>query len=152
MPLRSMQRLPSACRLPFARGAGHGLLQLGAREVGTALTRRVFLLAGPRRVMHCTLHHTGISSDVRRRLAEAVAPPPDAELEWLAMAPPLMTGAEYLTRAVLRALWQETDKALRLELSERSAGCRSLAFRSFSRAQSGVESGRTGLLQSGGKP
>ena len=51
-----------------------------------------------------------------------VAPPADAELEWLAMAAPLMTGAEYLTGAVLRALWRETDKALRVELSEARCG------------------------------
>ena len=38
------------------------------------------------------------------------------------MAAPLMTGAEYLTGAVLRALWQETDKALQLELSEQQCG------------------------------
>jgi hypothetical protein len=38
------------------------------------------------------------------------------------MAPPLMTGAEYLTGQVLRALWRETDKALRVELSEAQCG------------------------------
>jgi non-specific serine/threonine protein kinase len=38
------------------------------------------------------------------------------------MAAPLMTGAEYLTSAVLRTLWQQTDKALRLELSEQQCG------------------------------
>lgn len=45
-------------------------------------------------------------------------PPPDLELEWLALGAPTMTGAEYLTAAVLHALWQETDAAFRLELSE----------------------------------
>ena len=38
------------------------------------------------------------------------------------MAAPLMTGAEYLTAAVLRALWLETDKALRAELFEARCG------------------------------
>jgi hypothetical protein len=58
-----------------------------------------------------------------QRLAlEALRLQPAAELEWLAMAAPLMTGAEYLTSAVLRALWQQTDKALRLELSEQQCG------------------------------
>src|SRR5256884_9368061 len=33
-----------------------------------------------------------------------------------------MTGAEYLTAAVLHALWQETDAAFRLELSWSSCG------------------------------
>ena len=52
----------------------------------------------------------------------STVPPPDAELEWLAMAAPLMTGAEYLTSTVLRALWQQMDKALQLELSEQQCG------------------------------
>jgi non-specific serine/threonine protein kinase len=38
------------------------------------------------------------------------------------MAAPLMTGAEYLTGSLLRALWQQTDKALRLELAEQQCG------------------------------
>ncbi|MDR3723994.1 MAG: DEAD/DEAH box helicase [Terracidiphilus sp.] len=56
------------------------------------------------------------------RPAQPVAPPAEAELEWLAMAAPLMTGAEYLTVSVLRALWLEIDKALRTELSETHCG------------------------------
>ena len=38
------------------------------------------------------------------------------------MAAPLMTGAEYLTGTMLRALWRQTDQALRLELSEQQCG------------------------------
>ena len=54
---------------------------------------------------------------------EAEAPPqdahvPDPELEWLVLGAPAMTGAEYLTAAVLHSLWQEMDVAFRLELSE----------------------------------
>jgi hypothetical protein len=44
--------------------------------------------------------------------------PPDAELAWLALAAPPMTGAEYLTASVLQSLWQELDIAFGLELSE----------------------------------
>jgi non-specific serine/threonine protein kinase len=111
----------------FARGAGHGLLQLGASEVGTALPAvfsywREFAA----RYVTALCTHPSLSSEASdapdAKTAEAVAPPPDAELEWMAMAAPLMTGAEYLTSAVLRALWQQTDKALRLELSEQQCG------------------------------
>ncbi len=105
----------------FARGAGHGLLQLGAGEVGTALPAvfsywREFAA----RYVTALCTHTHIEPEVDA--AEPVAPPPDAELEWLAMAPPLMTGAEYLTGQVLRRLWRETDEALRVELSEARCG------------------------------
>jgi non-specific serine/threonine protein kinase len=111
----------------FARGAGHGLLQLGAGEVGTALPAvfsywREFAA----RYVTALCTHPDISSEASDAssimTAEAVAPPPDAELEWLALAPPLMTGAEYLTGAVLCALWREMDKALRVELSEARCG------------------------------
>lgn len=108
----------------FARGAGHGLLQLGAGEVGTVLPA-VFSYWREFAARYVTALCTrpNLSGDAPdTKPAEAVAPPPDTELEWLAMAAPLMTGAEYLTSAVLRALWQQTDKALRLELSEQQCG------------------------------
>ncbi len=100
----------------FVRGSGHGLLQLGADEVGTVLppvfsywrefgSRYVTLL--------CTLPTAG---GARPR---AVVPiPPDAELDRFALASPPMEGAEYLTPAVLHALWNEMDKAFEIELSE----------------------------------
>src|ERR1700688_4701771 len=78
----------------FARGPGHGLLQLGAEEVGTVLppvfsywrelgTRYVTLL--------CTFPDAGVDGP------KGVVPtPPDAELDRLALAAPPMSGAEYL--------------------------------------------------------
>jgi non-specific serine/threonine protein kinase len=105
----------------FARGAGHGLLQLGAGEVGTALPA-VFSYWREFAARYVTAFCTHPRIQLEKDAAEAVAPPPDAELEWLAMAPPLMTGAEYLTGQVLRALWRETDTALRVELSEAHCG------------------------------
>src|ERR1017187_5301570 len=104
------QRLQTA----FARGAGHGLLQLGASEVGTALPSvfsywREFAA----RYVTALCTHPSLSADALDiRTVETVVPPPDAELEWLAMAAPLMTGAEDLTSAVLRALWQGTVKGV----------------------------------------
>jgi superfamily II DNA or RNA helicase len=100
----------------FARGSGHGLLELGAGEVGTALppvfsywrelaTRYVTAL--------CTL------SDAATDPSRAHVPtPPPGELEPLALAAPPMTGAEYLTVEILRALWREMDAAFAIELSE----------------------------------
>ncbi len=108
----------------FARGVGHGLLQLGAAEVGTALPAvfsywREF---AARYVTTLCTHASVLADAEAAEPLPMVMPPPDAELECLAIAAPLMTGAEYLTKAVLRALWQETDKALRLELSKAHCG------------------------------
>jgi non-specific serine/threonine protein kinase len=47
-----------------------------------------------------------------------VPTPPTGELEPLALAAPLMTGAEYLTIEILHALWQEMDAAFAIELAE----------------------------------
>ncbi len=110
------QRLQDA----FARGSGHGLLQLGASEVGVPLPPvfsywREF---GSRYVTAlCTL------TDAGARSTETHPPsPPDAELAWLALAAPPMTGAEYLTATVLQSLWQELDNAFGVELSESKCG------------------------------
>jgi hypothetical protein len=100
----------------FARGSGHGLLQLGASEVGVVLppvfsywrefgTRYVTAL--------CTL------PDAASHPTKAHVPAPSSgELEPLALASPPMTGAEYLTAEVLRTLWQEMDRAFAIELAE----------------------------------
>ncbi|MGB8862448.1 MAG: DEAD/DEAH box helicase [Candidatus Sulfotelmatobacter sp.] len=110
------QRLQDA----FVRGSGHGLLQLGASEVGVALPPvfsywREF---GARYVTAiCTLPEGGARS-IKRHIPS----PPDAELAWLALAAPPMTGAEYLTTTVLQCLWQELDGAFGLELSESKCG------------------------------
>ncbi|MGH9395235.1 MAG: hypothetical protein ACRD18_00075, partial [Terriglobia bacterium] len=100
----------------FARGAGHGLLQLGAGEVGTSLPPvfsywREF---GARYVTGlCTLPAGEASQQ-----SVHIPFPPNDEVDRLASAAPLMTGAEYLTADTLRALWQELDKAFALELAE----------------------------------
>jgi superfamily II DNA or RNA helicase len=112
-PEALLGRLESA----FGRGSGHGLLDLGATEVGTALPAdfgywRDF---GARLVTaicthpDLTIHHTSIPA------------PALSELEVLAAAAPPMTGAEYLTGAVLDALWTETATAFRAELAESNA-------------------------------
>ena len=96
----------------FARSTGHGLLHLGAAEVGSALpptfawwrdfsARYVTAL--------CATTEVGDSDWV-------IAAPAAQDLdEWIVNAPP-MTGAEYLTAEILVDLWGELDKAFRLEL------------------------------------
>jgi non-specific serine/threonine protein kinase len=105
----------------FARGTGHGLLLLGAAEVGSVLPP-VFAYwreLGARYVTAlCTRPDT-----VEARAAEIAppAPPADEELESLASAAPVMAGAEYLTAAVLRALWGELGVAFTTELGASGA-------------------------------
>lgn len=104
----------------FTRGAGHGLLQLGGGEAGTALPPafsywREF---GARYVTAlCTQPDTEAKGEKLH-----VPPPAEAELQELALSAPAMTGAEYLTPEVLHALWQELDTAFRLELAESKSG------------------------------
>jgi superfamily II DNA or RNA helicase len=104
----------------FDRGPGHGLLRLGAAEAATALPPlysywREF---GARYVTAlCT------QPDVEARRERLRVPrPPDEEMDRMALAAPPMIGAEYLTVAVLGALWQELDLAFGVELAESQCG------------------------------
>lgn len=104
----------------FARGSGHGLLLLGADEPGTLLPpvfafwrefgARYFTALCARRDIAAT-GSGGIH----------VPAPATEELERMAGASPLSTGAEYLTASVLHDLWTALDTAFHLELGE--AGC-----------------------------
>ncbi len=98
----------------FTRGTGHGLLYLGATQVGSALppifgwwrdfaARYVTAL--------CATTESG-ADDI------ALAPPAALDLEQMMFNAPPMTGAEYLTAEVLLALWSELDAAFRVELAE----------------------------------
>jgi hypothetical protein len=114
------RELAQRLRDAFARGSGHGLLQLGAAEVGTVIPSvfsywREF---GARYVTAICTQPDLESSQLEAR----VLPPSDAELDSLALVAPPMTGAEYLTATVLQALWQEMDSAFRRELSESKCG------------------------------
>src|SRR5580692_2235247 len=104
----------------FARGSGHGLLQLGASEVGVALPPGLSYWRefGARYVTAlCTRPDGETGSTIVHTPS-----PPDAELAWLALAAPPMNGAEYLTASVLQSLWHDLDSALGLELSESKCG------------------------------
>jgi len=99
----------------FARGCGHGLLFLGADEVGTTLpaTLSYWRKFGARYVTAlCTLPGIG------ERSKPPVPIPAHGELDTMAAAVPPMTGAEYLTTEVLEKLWRLTDSAFDSELAD----------------------------------
>jgi non-specific serine/threonine protein kinase len=113
-PARSIQVVRA-----FERGAGHGLLCLGADEVGTSLPAALAYWRefGVRYVTAlCAL------PDVSEASAKPAVPSPNEEdLDRLATAAPPMTGAEYLTASVLANLWQSLDAACDSELAESKA-------------------------------
>jgi non-specific serine/threonine protein kinase len=117
-PLESgiAQRLASA----FARGPGHGLLQLGAAEAG-AILPPPFAYWREFGAWYVTALCAHPDNDAAPRKVH-VAAPPAAELERLVLAAPPMTGAEYLRAEVLSALWQELDAAFGVELAESKCG------------------------------
>src|SRR5271165_6735440 len=114
------RELAQRLRDAFARGSGHGLLQLGAAEVGTVIPS-VFSYWREFGARYVTAICT--QPDLEAAQLEAQVPAPsDAELDSLALVAPPMAGAEYVTATVLQSLWREIDAAFRLELSESKCG------------------------------
>ena len=100
----------------FARGSGHGLLSLGADQVGTVLPPEFSYwreLGGRYVTALCALPDLG-----EGRAKPTVPAPANGALKRMAAAAPPMTGAEYLTAAVLADLWQRIDAAFDAELAE----------------------------------
>jgi superfamily II DNA or RNA helicase len=100
----------------FTRGSGHGLLALGADEIGVALPPALSFwreFAAPYVTGVCALP---IEAADRHRAHPPT--PPKSELDQFVLAAPPMTGAEYLSAAVLSDLWQELDRAFWAELTE----------------------------------
>jgi superfamily II DNA or RNA helicase len=100
----------------FERGSGHGLLCLGADEVGTILPP---VLSYWREL--AARYVTGLCAlpDIADGRTKPPLPPPAADaLDSLAAAAPPMTGAEYLTGPVLADLWRGMDAAVDVELAE----------------------------------
>src|SRR5438105_12561243 len=100
----------------FTRGSGHGLLAPGADEIGVALPPAFSFWRE-----FASLYLTGVCT----RPIDAAEPhrahppaPPKSELDQFVLAAPPMTGAEYLSAAVLSDLWQELDRAFWAELTE----------------------------------
>ena len=95
----------------FAQGSGHGLIWLGAKEVGQALPPvlgwwRDF---AARYMRQLCLQGSG---------GDVTIPPPDGgELATLVLTAPMMAGAEYLNQEILQALWQEMGSAFSASLT-----------------------------------
>jgi hypothetical protein len=93
----------------FERGAGHGLLQLGAGEVGTALPAAFgFWREFGARYVTALCTSPGA----------VVAPPSAEDFAALAAGAPPMAGAEYLSATVLASLWGQLNAAFGAELEQ----------------------------------
>jgi hypothetical protein len=108
-----LRRLESA----FDRGSGHGLLELGTAEVGTALPADFgYWRDFAARLVTAICTHPDLDG---QHVPIAASPP--TELDGLAAAAPPMTGGEYLTASVLEVLWTQIAEAFRSELAESKA-------------------------------
>jgi non-specific serine/threonine protein kinase len=100
----------------FLRGPGHGLLYLGADEVGTALPP---VLSYWREFAVRYVTALCALPDIAERGTKPPVPiPVDGELDKIAAAVPPMTGAEYLAADVLADLWRGMDAAFDAELAD----------------------------------
>ncbi len=119
-PAPDAPALDAALRLrlekAFERGEGHGLLQLGAGEVGVALPPLFAYWREFAARYVTTLCATPGAEQPGGVLGQVDTPKAEALESIIADAPP-MAGAEYLTARVLRELWNALDVALREELS-----------------------------------
>lgn len=100
----------------FTRGSGHGLLALGADEIGVALPPAFSFWRE-----FAAVYVTGVCTrpiDAAEPHRAHPPPPPKSELDQFVLAAPPITGAEYLSPAVLRDLWQQLDRAFWAELTE----------------------------------
>ena len=112
-PVALLRRLESA----FGRGSGHGLLELGAAEVGTALPADFsYWRDFAARLVTTICTHPDFDAH-----PGALPAPAFDELKDLAAAAPTMTGAEYITASVLETLWAEIADAFRSERIESNA-------------------------------
>jgi superfamily II DNA or RNA helicase len=99
----------------FAKGPGHGLLCLGADEVGTVLPPALSYwreFGGRYVTALCALPGIG-----EGRAKPPVRAPANPELEQMVFAVPPMAGAEYLTTTLLADLWYRIDAAFDAELA-----------------------------------
>jgi non-specific serine/threonine protein kinase len=98
----------------FGRSGAHGLLQLGAAELGSALPPS---LAFGREFAHLFMTRLTSVAALAEQWTTVVLPIPSAELEELAAAAPPLTGAEYLEGAVLDAWWVDLHVAVREDIT-----------------------------------
>jgi len=100
-------------RRAFDRGSGHGLLRLGAAEIGQVLPP-VFGYWRELGSRFVTALCTRPDDEGHR----SEMPPPPDNLPELAASAPLMPGAEYLTVDVLGSLWSDLGEAFAAGLAE----------------------------------
>ena len=107
----------------FAQGTGHGLMRLGAAEVGQALPPVFVWWRGfaAQYIGSLCLHASGTEAEERRELP-GVPAPTSAELSSLVLTAPMMPGAEYLTQDALLALWDELARAFAASLAAAGTG------------------------------
>jgi hypothetical protein len=96
----------------FARGSGEGLLRLGAGEPRATLPPLFAWWRGFAGRYVAALCTQPPGSDVPE-----VAPPGEGDLASMVLRAPMMTGSEYLTTDVLRALWGEIAAAVAASLA-----------------------------------
>ena len=109
----------------FGRGSGHGLFELGAGEVASALPADLsYWRDFGARLVTAICTHPDLTAD------HMIVPAPALdELEAFVAAAPPMIGAEYLTASVLEALWTETATAFRSEFAESKASLEAFLHR-----------------------
>jgi hypothetical protein len=102
----------------FGRTPGRGLLDLGLREVGTALPP-VFAFWRDFAARYVTALCTSSQevSDDDTAIASVAAPSRDDLDSLVGIAPP-MGGGEYLSATVLESLWHQIDAACREERTD----------------------------------
>jgi non-specific serine/threonine protein kinase len=114
-------RLVARVSEAFARGTGHGLVRLGAGEVGQTLPP-VFAWwrAFAARYIAALCHNAANLGDGAP--LPAVPPLEPGELASLVLTAPMMEGAEYITQSVLDALWNQMALAFAAEVKASGAG------------------------------
>lgn len=95
----------------FARGTGHGLLHLGAVEVASALPALWAFWRDFAVRFVTALAATPEDGEIDVNAPDALA------MQTLCMDAPPMTGAEYLSPEIFRALWADIDAAVKTELA-----------------------------------
>src|SRR3954463_7168834 len=104
----------------FARGSGHGLLQLGTAEAGSALPPGLGWWRNFGMQYVSALRALPDLPEVTAAGDHHIPIPLPREDVWIGLvdeAPP-MKGGEYLSADVLKALWGNLDMALSVELAE----------------------------------
>ncbi len=110
LPPRVLRRIERA----FARGQGHGLLQLGVAELQTELPPS---FAFWRELGRRYLSRVCAIGDLESCREELSVDPDEQELDELSSCAPPMIGGEYLCAASLAERWRELEEALRAELA-----------------------------------